>query len=112
MPIRTTLAVFGRCSSRHRHEYRSHRPFLSNRYIGYDAGYLAPTVKSQEKKTDTGSSASTQTNLSSFDTLGNPKSISVGGLSWSQTFNEAGDLTNVSLPSRRSRYSIAMAVAP
>jgi RHS repeat-associated protein len=75
-------------------------PFSQSTYSGYgDSATLPTSVSNQELQTGAAPSR-VETSLSSFDTLGNPKSISVGGLTWTREHDEAGNVVKSSLPNR------------
>jgi len=69
-------------------------PFLSSKFEGYGASYLAPTTTTSE--TGTGH---TYTSTLGFDTAGNTKDIKVGALAWTHEFDEAGNVTKAKQPS-------------
>lgn len=80
-------------------------PLLQTNLTGYDSSTYLPTAVQKTESNATSSSGSSgpptyQTNLSNFDTLGNPKSVSIGNLSWAQQFNQAGDAVSFAEPKR------------
>jgi RHS repeat-associated protein len=68
-------------------------------WSGY-TGYIAPSVTSTENHTSAEPQGNYTTNLTNFDTLGNPQTIQVGSLTWTQKTDQAGYLTDAAAPER------------
>jgi RHS repeat-associated protein len=70
--------------------------FEESSYQGYDNGTLAPTVVRKEGLTAPQSYSTER----QFDTTGNAKKVALGGLSWQQTFDQAGSVVQAAEPGR------------
>ncbi len=80
-------------------------PFSEASWTEY-GGNLASTVSTTEEKVPPSASPQTYQSKSGFDTAGNAKSLSVGDLSWSAQFDEAGNVKTAQEPGDRGQSSM------
>ncbi|HXA18390.1 MAG TPA: Ig-like domain-containing protein [Thermoanaerobaculia bacterium] len=79
--------------------------FSEANWTGY-GGNLASTVSTTEEKVPASGLPQTYQSTSGFDTAGNAKSVSVGDLSWSAQFDEAGNVKTAQEPGDRGQSSM------